>query len=153
MRRPAALINGSFITGLSIPEGIWLSGNNLYVANNAEVNDVNPPLTNGTIGQYNATTGAAINASLVSGLNQPAGVAVLGNDLFVSSLPIGSESSSIGIVGEYDATSGAAINANFITGLADPQGLFVIAPEPSSLVMLAIGSLALLALGRRRFSA
>ena len=128
-----ALIDGSFITGLNIPEGIWLSGNNLYVANNAAFNNLfGGPLTNGTVGEYDATTGAAINASLVSGLNQPADVAVLGNNLYVSTF-----SNNVGL---YDATTGATINANFITGLNDPQGLFVIAPEPPTLALLAIGA-------------
>jgi hypothetical protein len=42
-------------------------GGNLFVINN----------TNGTIGEYNATTGAAINSSLVSGLDGPYGIAVV----------------------------------------------------------------------------
>jgi hypothetical protein len=148
-----AVINPDFITGLTLPEGIWLAGNNLYVANNAAVSSVLPfngIYTNGTIGEYNATTGAAINASLVTGLNQPAAVAVSGNNLFVSSYAFNSDSGAGGIVGVYNATSGAAINANFITGLADPQGLAILAtPEPSSLALLAIGAAALLACRRR----
>jgi len=35
----------------------------------------------GTVGEYNATTGAAINANLIS-LPGPTGLAVSGNDLF-----------------------------------------------------------------------
>jgi hypothetical protein len=43
-----------------------LSGGHLFV-----VNEV------GTIGEYDATTGATINASLISGLNGPFGIAVV----------------------------------------------------------------------------
>src|SRR6202011_924315 len=38
----------------------------------------------GTIGEYDATTGAAINPSLVSGLNSPFGIAVSGANLYVA---------------------------------------------------------------------
>jgi len=51
---------------LSYPWGIGILGNNLYVAN----------YSNGTIGEYDATSGAAINSSLVTGLNFPVGIAV-----------------------------------------------------------------------------
>ena len=42
---------------------IAVSGGNLWVANTGS----------GTIGEYNATTGAAINAALISGLSVPIG--------------------------------------------------------------------------------
>jgi hypothetical protein len=41
---------------------------------------------NNTIGEY-TTDGATVNASLVSGLDAPMGIAVLGSDLFVAELP------------------------------------------------------------------
>jgi len=68
-----------------------------------------------TVGEYNATTGAAINASLITGLNGPCGIALSGNNLFVVNIG--------GTVGKYNATTGAAINANLITGLDGPIGL------------------------------
>jgi hypothetical protein len=63
--------------------------------------------------EYNATTGAAINASFITGLSEPEGLAVSGNDLFVVN-------TLADTVGEYNATTGAVINANFITGLLGP---------------------------------
>ena len=67
------------------------------------------------VGEYNAITGAAINAQFITGLGA-FGLALSGNDLFVANWNRNS-------VGEYDATTGAAINANFITGLNGPAGL------------------------------
>ena len=48
-------------------------GQNIYVTN----------ASNGTIGEY-TTSGGTVNASLVSGLSRPAGIAVSGSDLFVT---------------------------------------------------------------------
>ena len=72
------------------------------------------------VSKYNATTGAAINASFITGLINLTfapdfGLAVSGNTLFVGDV--------LGFVGKYDATTGGAINASFITGLHDPFGL------------------------------
>jgi hypothetical protein len=76
---------------------------------------------NNTVGKYNATTGAVINAYFITGLNDaPMALAVSGNNLFVASGGYGT-----GTVAEYDATTGAAINANFITGLGSSFGLAV----------------------------
>jgi hypothetical protein len=72
----------------------------------------------GSIGEYNASTGIAINANFITGLNYPYGFALSGNTLFVANY--GGTT-----VGTYNATTGAAINANFITGLSDPEGLAV----------------------------
>ena len=49
-------------------------GQEIYVTNSSG---------NGTIGEY-TTSGAVVNASLVSGLNDPTGIAVSGSDLFVA---------------------------------------------------------------------
>jgi hypothetical protein len=142
-----ALINANFITGLNQPEGIAISGNDLFVVNNGDDNNAAGPLTNGTVGEYDLTTGAAINSALVAGMNQPVAVAVLGNDLFVTSNPYPYGS---GTIGEYDAMTGTAINASFITGLDDPQGIAVFAPEPATWIILLIGSAALLACAVRK---
>ena len=50
-----------------------MSGSNLFVANYGS----------GTIGEY-TTSGATVNAALVSGLNEPFGIAVSGSNLFVA---------------------------------------------------------------------
>jgi hypothetical protein len=59
-------VNPALITGLSLPAAIAVSGGNLFVTNE---------LT-GTIGEY-TTSGATVNASLVSGLHLPYGIAVV----------------------------------------------------------------------------
>jgi hypothetical protein len=71
---------------------------------------------NCTVGEYNASTGAAINANFITGLNQTYAIALSGNNLFVTN-------NGGSTVGEYSATTGAAINSNFITGLSYPSGL------------------------------
>jgi hypothetical protein len=71
----------------------------------------------GTVSEYDATTGAPINASLITGLDSPFALALEGNTLFVANRFT---------VGAYDATTGAA-NVKFspITGLDFPLGLTV----------------------------
>src|SRR5438876_778806 len=61
----------------------------------------------GTIGKYDATTGATINPSLVSGLFYPNSIAVSGGNLLVAQYG--------GPIGEYDANTGATINASFVS--------------------------------------
>jgi autotransporter-associated beta strand protein len=73
---------------------------------------------NGTIGVYNATSGTAVNASLVSGLAGPAGIAVSGSNIYVANYYGGT-------IGVYNATSGAAVNASLVSGLVRPNGIAV----------------------------
>jgi hypothetical protein len=96
--------------------------------------------------RLNATTGAAINANFITGLHNPAALALSGDTLFVANY-------FDGTVGEYNATTGAAINANFITRLVSPSGLAVrpaSVPEPSTRAMIAIGGVALLGIIHRK---
>ena len=79
----------------------------LFVVNNGSAN----------VGTYDATTGAVINASLLSGFSSPYGIAVSGSNVYVTD-------ASNGTVGEY-TTSGTTINANLVTGLGSPQGIVV----------------------------
>ena len=83
-----------------------VSGQELFVGNS----------TSGTIGEY-ATSGATVNAALVSGLNSPRGLAVSGNTLFVANV-------ANGTIGAY-TTSGETINAALVSGLNEPFGLAV----------------------------
>jgi DNA-binding beta-propeller fold protein YncE len=71
--------------------------------------------TTNTVGKYDATTGAPINANFIAGLSRPLGLALSadGTALFVAN-------NSNDTVGKYSATTGAAINANFITFLSAP---------------------------------
>src|SRR5206468_737187 len=72
----------------------------------------------GTVGKYDAATGATINATLVSGLTQPNGIAVSGGNLFVTNF-------AIGTIGKYDAATGATINASLVSGLIHPTSVAV----------------------------
>ena len=71
---------------------------------------------NGVVSEY-STTGAVINANLITGLEDVTGLALSSNTLFVTYLP---GPNFIGTVGKYDATTGGAINPTFITGLSNP---------------------------------
>lgn len=78
----------------------------------------------GTVGQY-LTSGATVNATLLSGLGGPQQLALAGDDLFVTSqgnmLPA---RPNTGVVGEY-TTSGATVNASLISGLNELIGVAV----------------------------
>ncbi len=86
----------------------------------------------GSIGEYNLD-GSVVNAALISGMDDPIDLAILGNNLFV--LDHANKS-----IGEYDATSGATINSHLVTGLSDPFGIAVV-PEPSSLILCILTTL------------
>jgi hypothetical protein len=59
----------------------------------------------GWIGEYDATTGAAINAKFITtALDSPSALALSGNILYVTN-------QGNNTVGAYDATTGAVINA------------------------------------------
>ena len=102
------VVNASLVSWLNKPDGIAVSGSNLFVAD---------PAGNGTIGEY-TTSGAVVNASLVSGLNCPTGIAVSGSNLFVAN------QEGNGTIGEY-TTSGAVVNASLVSGLSEPYGIAV----------------------------
>jgi len=68
-----------------------------------------------TVGAY-TTSGATVNAALISGLPAPVGIAVSGSDLFVANLAGG------GTIGAY-TTSGATVNPALISGLSAPSGI------------------------------
>src|SRR5260221_1762400 len=90
--------NANLITRLRTPSRLAVQGNTLFVANES-----------GSVGKYDAATGAAINPSFITGMQFfPQGLAVRGNILFVANF-------GFGTVGKYDASTGEAINANFIT--------------------------------------
>jgi hypothetical protein len=95
-----------------------------------------PVAGNGAVREYDATTGATVNANFITGLTGPEGLGLDGNNhLFVTNSNFG-----VNTVGEYDATTGATINAAFISsqGLAGPVDVvFMTAPEPSSLLLVA----------------
>ena len=69
------------------------------------------PGTIGTVSEY-STKGKLLNANFITGLNNPVGIAVLDNNLFVATY-----TSHVSTIGKYDAATGGTVNANFITGL------------------------------------
>jgi autotransporter-associated beta strand protein len=71
---------------------------------------------NNSIGAY-TTSGTAVNASLVGGLNTPAGIAVSGSNIYVTNI-------NSGTIGVY-TTSGAVVNASLVSGLSSPLGIAV----------------------------
>jgi hypothetical protein len=101
-------LNPTFITGLSFPEGIAISGDKLFVANA------------GRISQY-TTSGALVERALVSGLNGPGAIAVSGKFLYVVSTSRNSESS---IIGKY-TISGETVNASLISDLGPVPDIVV----------------------------
>jgi Ca2+-binding RTX toxin-like protein len=70
----------------------------------------------GTIGEYSAS-GAPINASLISGLSYPEGIAVSGSDLFVVS-------AGLGTIAEY-TTDGTPVNTSLVSGLSGADAIAV----------------------------
>jgi hypothetical protein len=87
--QPRIIASGLFAGLLaSLSPGAARAGDTIFVANNHD----------GTIGAY-TTSGATVNAALISGLNFAVGVAVSGSDLFVSNAVT---------IGEY-TTSGATV--------------------------------------------
>ncbi len=88
-----------------------------------------------------------VNASLISGLIAPSGIAVSGGDLFITDLQAGT-------IGEYN-TSGATVNAALISGLDLPAGIAISTigssvPEAATWVMALTGFAALGFAGIRR---
>ncbi len=99
-------VNTNFISGLDTPQGIAVSGTNIFVANYGA----------GTIGKY-TTSGETINASLITGLNWPEGIAVDGTNLFVANY-LG------GTILKY-TTSGTRVLGFGIGGLSYPVGVAI----------------------------
>src|SRR5208282_5329232 len=115
--------------GLSEPEGLVLSGTDMFVTS-----------ADG-IGEY-TTSGGTVNASLVPGFVGP-GIAVSGSNLFVVN-------QSTDAIDEY-TTSGEVVNTSLVSGVDGPVGIAVIdAPEPSSLALLGAGAIGLLGYAWRR---
>ena len=100
-------INSKFITGLNSAGAVLAVNGKVFIGNSSN-----------QISEYNASTGALINASFISGLNFPLGMAVSGNNFYVANY----EGDSIGL---YDATTGLPINSSFITGLGYPVAIAI----------------------------
>ena len=70
-----------------------------------------------TISEY-STSGTLLNASLISGVNDPLDIAINGGNLYIASR-------GSGTVGEY-TESGTAVNASLISGLNEPVGVDIV---------------------------
>jgi hypothetical protein len=99
------VINQNFITGLDWPIAITILDNTLFI----------PNFHSHTIGTYDATTGATINANFITDAWTQS-LSVSGNTLFVTVLtPDPSDPGvDIEITRTYNATTGALIDANFL---------------------------------------
>lgn len=117
------LVNASLVSGLWYPEGLTVSGSDLFVANY------------NTVGEY-TTSGAVVNSALVTSVGNDCiyGLSVSGSDLFLSDYN--------GTVGEY-TTSGGVVNSALLTGLNDPEAVYVDSalgvPEPATWSSLIAG--------------
>lgn len=115
------LIKLDFIRDLFEPQGLAVSGNDLFVistdlfAHNFDYS--------GIVGKYDARTGRRVNAKFITGLRKPDSAAVSGSRLFVNTSL--SRDDKTQVVSEYDSATGKLINANFITGLKQPDGMAV----------------------------
>lgn len=92
-------ISASYITGFNTPEGIAVSGTDVFVSD----------FGTGTIGEY-TTSGQTVNATLITGLYRPFGIAISGTCLYVAN--------DQATLAEY-STSGALVNATLVPALAD----------------------------------
>jgi len=134
-----ALVNASLLPSSSWLEGLSgfaISGSNLFTVSSTAIGEYTLGATPGTI--------ASSNPSLITGLNNGYGIAVLGSDIYVTTDGLG----LTGAVGEY-TTSGGVVNADLISGLDTPYGIVVV-PEPATGAIAVVAGLALLARRPRR---
>ena len=107
----------SFLLKLATIATLTLVGHRLY-GSDPEIFLTGIGFAGGGIAGAYTLAGGTLNATLVSGLSDPVGVAVSGSDLFVLD-------NIKGTVGEYNATTGATVNASLISGLSDPAGIAI----------------------------
>lgn len=130
-----AVINASFITGLTKPFNLIVSGNSLYLASIGGAN---------TVTEYDASTGSLIPSfQSPSGLQSPTGLALVGNTLYIAN-------NGNGDIGAYNASTGATINATYASGFGTPQFIAASAPEPSTWALLLAGAASLFVFLRKR---
>ena len=105
------VVNASLISGLHQPQGIAVSGSNLFVTNEHASPSTGEP---GGVGEY-TTSGGVVNTSLVTNRNWPVGIAVSGSNLFVTNV----YNPASDAIDEY-TTSGVAVSIPLLSGPAFP---------------------------------
>jgi len=106
--------NPTFLSGLSGgPNGVGVTGNRLFVEN----------ATSGVVAEYDATTGAAVNTSLLT-IPGSQGFALSGNDLYVTSFNSGSYTVGKYLLGGSPGTI-STVNSSLITGSGGPMAIAV----------------------------
>lgn len=159
-----ATVDLSLITGLDGPFGIAVSGSHLFVANNGTVTNGTYDPGSGSIGEY-TTSGATVNAALITRLNNPHDITVVPEhagdvnfDGIVNGLDISLIASHWLQTGNIQADANGDENVNGLdiaivashclqTGGAGNRASV---PETSTLILVALSGLALLAYRWRR---
>jgi hypothetical protein len=100
--------NGDILSG---PYGLVISGNNLFVSNDAG---------SGFIGKYNLTTGAFIDHFIMTPGIRTYGLAISGTNLFVATGSDGGVN-----IEEFDANSGVELDSSFVSGLQYVYGIAI----------------------------
>jgi hypothetical protein len=103
--------NSSFISDTNDPEGLAISGTNLYVTN----------FSDASVGEYSAISGTGTAAFATADMNEPLGIGVSGSNLYVGNFGINSGDD----VNKYNASTGAVIINQYITGLSGPAELAI----------------------------
>jgi hypothetical protein len=108
--RPLLRAVYTFLIGIA---ALWATPRNAY-AQLYVTQSTLPGQEVGGVSEYDANTGVLMNASFITGLNDPVFLALLDNVLFVANF-------NDNTVGQYDATSGRPMRPNFIPGLTAPE--------------------------------
>lgn len=87
---------------LQDPRSMAVSGSTLYILSASD----------GTVGTYDANTGAAINPTFIAGLTSAGALALSGADLFVRW-----QDGDDNVISRYNANTGALVSANLIPSL------------------------------------
>jgi hypothetical protein len=130
-------VNASFITDQHDPEGLALSGTNLFISNNGD----------GTVYEYN-TNGVNLSFNVTNGgASTPQALAAddLGLNLYVAN----TAANPSGFVDDFSLPGGTLVASPGAGSMDSPSGLFYI-PEPSTGAALVMGVACLLGRRRRR---